>query len=158
MLRFLFSNETNAAVTKAVFAKIVVIFEKILAMRVRKVLCCGRGEIGLTLVNDSKMKFLNFKYREKNMPTDVLSFAYTEDGESNLIKTRMTKYKMIQVGDIFISVETARRQAEECGHSLKEELRVLFTHGLLHLFGFDHRNDKEEAEMKKWERRILDGR
>lgn len=158
MLRFLFSNETNVAVTKAVFAKIVVIFEKTLAMRVRKVLCCGRGEIGLTLVDDGKMKFLNFKYREKNMPTDVLSFAYTGYVESNLIKTRMTKDKMIQVGDIFISVETARRQAKECGHGLKEELRVLFTHGLLHLFGFDHRNYKEEAEMQKWERRILDGR
>jgi probable rRNA maturation factor len=52
-------------------------------------------------------------------------------------------------------LETAKRQAKERGLKLEEELAVLFTHGLLHLVGFDHGNDKEEAEMERWAKKVL---
>ncbi|MEK7548061.1 MAG: rRNA maturation RNase YbeY, partial [Patescibacteria group bacterium] len=58
-------------------------------------------------------------------------------------------------GDIFISVDTAKKQAKENGHSLETELAVLFVHGLLHLFGFDHKTGREEAEMERWARKVL---
>lgn len=150
MLHFLFSNETNFAVPKVVFAKIVAGFEKVLMAKVREVLGCENGEVSLILVNDQKIKLLNSKYRKKNKPTDVLSFAYTEGK-----RLKGFEKSPVQAGDIFISLDTARKQADEHKHGLKKELGILFTHGLLHLFGFDHGNDKEEAEMGKWVDKIL---
>ena len=119
-------------------------------MKVEKTLNCQKGEISLTLVDDRKIQALNCDYRGKNTPTDVLSFAYIEDE-----KTNITHGSAIQVGDIFISTDTAKRQAKDHKHSLEKELSILFVHGLLHLFGFDHNNDKEEAEMEKRAKKIL---
>ncbi|MFA6917382.1 MAG: rRNA maturation RNase YbeY [Candidatus Gracilibacteria bacterium] len=150
MLHFLFSNETDVAVQKTVFAKILVEFGKTLKTNVKKVLNGRDGEISLTLVDDKKIKELNSKYRKIAKPTDVLSFAYTEGK-----KMTGSSGPAVQIGDIFISVDTAKRQAKEREHSLKRELCVLFTHGLLHLFGFDHKNDREEAEMEKFAKKIL---
>jgi len=150
MLKFLFSNETDVAISKTVFVEIVAKFEKVLKMKVEKTLNCQKGEISLTLVDDRKIQALNCDYRGKNTPTDVLSFAYIEDE-----KTNITHGSAIQVGDIFISTDTTKRQAKDHKHSLEKELSILFVHGLLHLFGFDHNNDKEEAEMEKRAKKIL---
>ena len=102
------------------------------------------------LIDDATIKAMNKEYRKKDSPTDVMSFAYLE----------VTDYKKekgdVIVGDIFISDDTAKKQAKEKGHSLKKELEILFVHGLLHCFGFDHRTDKEEAEMEKWAKKILE--
>ena len=142
MIKFLFSNETDVAISKKIFEKIVGKSEKALGIK--------KGEIGLALVSDKKIHELNKKYRKKNKPTDVLSFAYTEG--KNIA---WTKSDLLQMGDIFISIDTAKKQAKEHKHSLQKELCILFTHGILHLFGFDHGNDKEEAEMEKWAKKIL---
>jgi len=150
MLKFLFSNETDVVVSKPVFVQIVAKFEKVLKMRMEKILSCQSGELSLTLIDDEKIQELNCEYRGKNKPTDVLSFAYIEDK-----KTNMTHGSSIQIGDIFISLDTAERQAKEHKHDLEKELAILFTHGLLHLFGFDHNDDKEEAEMERWAKKIL---
>jgi probable rRNA maturation factor len=97
------------------------------------------GIIHAVLVNDEKIALLNALYRGKGEPTDVISLSYFDElnfpGENNL------------VGEIMISVDTARRQAKKHGHSLKTELRFLFAHGLLHLFGFDHQTAKEKKAM-----------
>ena len=151
MLKFLFSNETAVAVNKVIFVKIVAVFEKTLAAGVKRVLGDQKGEISLTLADDKKIKFLNSKYRKIDKPTDVLSFAYIEGK-----KMATSKNAAVQAGDIFISVDMAKRQAKEHAHSLEKELCVLFTHGLLHLFGFDHKNSLEEAKMEKFSKKILE--
>lgn len=96
------------------------------------------GQVGLIIVNDKKIHELNKKYRKKNRPTDVLSFPYGSG-----------------IGDIYISVDTAKKQAKERGHGLNKELDILFVHGLLHLFGFGHKNDKEEKTMESFAKKIL---
>ena len=151
MLKFLFSNETKVDVSSAFFAKIVREFEKILSRRLMKIVGREKAEISLILVGDKKIHELNRKYR-MNKPTDVLSFAYWEGKGKG---AHENKRGVCLLGDIFISVDTAKRQARGHKHSLKKELTILFIHGLLHLAGFDHGNDAEEKEMEKWAKKIL---
>lgn len=150
MLKFLFANETKIVLSKSFFEKIVIRFESVLKSKIIKSLKFKNAELSLTLVNDKEIKSLNSKYRNKKIATDVLSFAYMDD-------KKMTVFQgsTVQVGDIFISIDTAKRQAKDHNHELKKELEILFIHGLLHLFGFDHNNDKEEKEMEKWAKKIL---
>jgi len=96
-------------------------------------------ELSVALVNDEAIHELNRSYRRKDKPTDVLSFPGDEDGEGYL-------------GDILISVPTARRQAAGAGHPVDRELRVLLLHGVLHCLGFDHETD--DGEMERLERRL----
>ncbi|MEK7085511.1 MAG: rRNA maturation RNase YbeY [Patescibacteria group bacterium] len=149
MLKFGFINETREKVDKAFFKKYVDRLYKILKARIDKKILRRDGKIDLVLIGDKQIKALNKEYRGKDSPTDVISFAYLE----------VIEFKKVQgdviVGDIFISVDTAKRQAKENGHDLKKEFGILFVHGLLHLFGFDHKNDKEEAEMERWALKVL---
>lgn len=149
MLKFDFTNETGQKFSKAVFKKLGDRFYKVLKAHVNKKLLKRNGSIELVIVDDAAIQELNREYRKKNKPTDVISFAYLE----------VTKYEKewgdVIVGDIFISVDTAKRQAKEKGHSLEKEMEILFVHGMLHCFGFDHRNDKQEAEMEKWAKKVL---
>lgn len=149
MLKFGFANETKEKVGKAFFKKYVEKFHAVLSPRIDKKLIGRDGQIDLVLISDRKIRLMNREYRKKDGPTDVISFAYLEVTEF------ARESGDVVVGDIFISVDTAKRQAKEKGHDLKRELAILFVHGLLHCFGFDHRTDKEEAEMEKWAKRIL---
>lgn len=149
MLKFGFANETKEKIGRAFFKKYVEKLYDVLKPRIDKKLIGRDGQIDLVLISDRRIRLMNKEYRKKDAPTDVISFAYLEvtefAGESG----------DVVVGDIFISVDTAKRQAKEKGHGLKNELSILFVHGLLHCFGFDHRTDKEEAEMEKWAKKIL---
>lgn len=91
-------------------------------------------EVSLRLCDDAEIRELNRDYRGKNKPTDVLAFAQREaaSGDDGLL------------GDIVISVDTAKRQARRGLHA---ELLHLASHGLCHLLGYDHRDDEEEREM-----------
>lgn len=93
-------------------------------------------EVGLRLTTDAAIRVLNRDYRSKDKPTDVLAFAQREGPAAALHPTVL--------GDIVISVETARRQAKR---GLATELLHLASHGLCHLLGYDHRNDDEERVM-----------
>ena len=93
-------------------------------------------EVSLRLVDDAQIHALNRGYRRKDRPTDVLAFAQRE-GPAGAIHPGL-------LGDIVISVDTARRQAR---HGLYRELLHLASHGLCHLLGYDHRTDAEEADM-----------
>lgn len=104
-------------------------------------------ELSVVLCDDAFIHPLNRDYRGKDAPTDVLSFAQRE-GEAAAEDDPV-------LGDVIISVETARRQAVEHGISLLQELRVLLTHGLLHLLGYDHLTEEERAEMEEEERALL---
>ena len=100
-------------------------------------------EINLIWVSNQEIKKLNFKYRQKNCPTDVLSFSYLNERDNNLL------------GELFISVDTLKKQAKEHSHPFKEEGQILFTHGLLHILGFDHETKADLKKMLKFERVIL---
>ncbi len=101
-------------------------------------------------VNDLFITSLNQDYRGQNKPTDVISFALEDD-----LPLDLGKYRLL--GDIYISVDTAKRQANEYGHSLLRELSFLTIHGLLHLLGYDHKNKEEEKIMFEKQEWILDG-
>ncbi|MDT7871694.1 MAG: rRNA maturation RNase YbeY [Thermocrinis sp.] len=104
-----------------------------IAHRALEVLGLSKVELSIALVSDAQIKRLNKLYRNKDKPTDVLSFPIGEKVEDWLI-----------LGDIVISVDTAKRQAQELGHSLEEELKRLLVHGLVHLLGYDHELGGEE--------------
>ncbi len=102
-------------------------------------------EVSVVLVHDEDIHVMNRDFRNIDRPTDVLSFEdhSVEDGVHML-------------GDIVISVDAIRRQAEDYGHSLKREFCFLVTHGYLHLLGYDHMTPEDEAEMFGLQERILD--
>ena len=82
--------------------------------------------------------------------TDVLSFAFQDD-EDMILDSKMPT----ELGDILISYETMIRQADDYGHSTEREMCFLFTHGLLHLLGYDHIKDSDKAIMRKAEEDIM---
>lgn len=97
-----------------------------------------RGEVTALLTTDTVIKRLNRQFRGKNKATDVLSFP---SDSTQVSEKRRPKVPERIAGDVAISVPRARRQAEERGHSLGIELKVLMLHGLLHLAGYDHETD-----------------
>jgi probable rRNA maturation factor len=105
------------------------------------------GELSILLVDDAIIHTLNGSYRGKDKPTDVLSFAMSE-GEFGDVNPAM-------LGDVVISVPTARRQAKRAKREAFDEVTFLLAHGLLHLIGFDHETDEQEREMKKETRRLM---
>jgi probable rRNA maturation factor len=109
------------------------------------------AELGILFVGDQRMRGLNHRYRGKDRSTDVLAFAMRE------ARTSHTSHLMSDMlGDVVISVPTARRQATEAGRSLDEELAWLLVHGILHLCGYDHeRSEKEARRMHRRERMVL---
>ncbi|XP_044471800.1 endoribonuclease YBEY, chloroplastic-like [Mangifera indica] len=104
-------------------------------------------ELSILLCNDDFIRKLNKEWRDEDHATDVLSMSQ---------HVPELELPVLMLGDIVISVETAARQAEERGHSLLDEIRILMVHGLLHLLGFDHEISEEaEAEMEKEEESLL---
>src|SRR5579863_2999064 len=103
--------------------------------------------LSLTLVGDEKIRTLNREYRGKDCATDVLSFALEEPAKRPVERL---------LGDVVISVDTARRQAEEYDATLQREIYRLLIHGLLHLMGHDHVAAAERRTMQREERRLAD--
>ena len=94
--------------------------------------------VSVLITDNEEIHQLNLQYRQKDAPTDVLSFPlFDEDG--NLDEE--------ELGDIVISLERAQAQAEEYNHSLKREVAFLTAHSMLHLLGYDHMEPEEEAVM-----------
>jgi len=98
------------------------------------------GVLNVVFVNDKYIRALNKAYRDKDEPTDVLSFEY---GPDDLI------------GEVYVSVETAGRQAIELKHSLGDELIRLVVHGILHIHGYDHEKEEDYKRMSAVERKVL---
>ena len=94
----------------------------------------------IIIVDNEYIHQLNKTYRGVDRPTDVISFALEDNGACE------TEFGRI-LGDIYISIDQARIQAKEYGHSLKRELAFLSIHGFLHLLGYDHMTEEEEKEM-----------
>lgn len=102
-------------------------------------------ELTLRLTSDREIQSLNAQYRHKNQPTDVLAFASLE--VESLQASDEFSFEPLYLGDIIISVETASRQAQDQGHTLKQELAWLAVHGFLHLLGWDHPDEESLLEM-----------
>ena len=98
-------------------------------------------EVSCVLVDDERIHEINREYRHIDCSTDVISFAMEDNDQFYVEGMPRT------LGDIFISVDHAKKQAEEYGHSLRREMCFLFTHGILHLLGYDHMTDEQEKEM-----------
>lgn len=129
-------------------------FEEVMKDRVEEKLKNKQGVVTLVFVNNAKIQEINAEHRNQNKPTDVISLAYLE--EKSLLPVFETENcPELIVGDVFISLEVAEEQAKIKKHSLMNELKILFVHGLLHLFGFDHQNDEEEEEMEFWANKVL---
>ncbi len=112
------------------------------------------GEIVLTFVDDEMIRELNEQYRGIDKPTDVLSFSMSEQTDEEPIIIYENKPEE-QLGDIVISAPAAKRQSEEYGHSLEREIGFLFVHGLLHLLGYDHQDERSEHRMFQKQEQIL---
>ena len=100
------------------------------------------------IVDNNYIHKLNKEYRGVDRPTDVISFALEDNGSME------TEFGRV-LGDIYISIDKAREQAKEYGHSLKRELSFLSIHGFLHLLGYDHMDSEEEKEMFEIQELIL---
>ncbi|HHX76477.1 MAG TPA: rRNA maturation RNase YbeY [Acholeplasmataceae bacterium] len=96
----------------------------------------------IIFVDNDTIQQINQMYRQKNQPTDVLSFVNDEEQDDSL-------------GDIFISIDKAQEQAKTYGHSLKREIGFLAVHGYLHLKGYDHETKAQEEVMFKLQEDIL---
>ncbi|MDY6826039.1 MAG: rRNA maturation RNase YbeY [Bacillota bacterium] len=109
------------------------------------------GETAVVIAGDSYLHDLNRRFRDRDAPTDVLSFSYF-DAEENLDQGHEEDFAF---GDIYISIDRAREQAEKAGHSLEKEILLLAIHGMLHLLGFDHEEEGDTARMRKKEQELL---
>jgi len=124
-------------------------FERLAAFALEREEAPDAVELSIALVSLAEMTELNGRYREKEGPTDVLSFpcddpcAVVEPGEP------------VALGDVVIAPEVAEAQAAEYGHSVEEELNLLLVHGVLHLLGYDHESDEDAAVMQARERAVL---
>lgn len=107
-------------------------------------------ELSITLTDDEHIHALNKKFRGVDRATDVLSFAFRESDEPEVIGAGFEV-----LGDVIISLERAKVQAEEFGHSFLREIIFLEVHGLLHLLGYDHIDDDERQEMESEQRFIM---
>ncbi len=108
-------------------------------------------EISIVLANDDLVQVLNREYREKDKPTNVLTFANL-DGDIDTLPTEGP----LNLGDIILSYQTLEREAKEQGKFPLDHIRHLTTHGILHLLGYDHQTDEEANDMETLEIRILE--
>jgi len=121
-------------------------------------------EMAVTFVSNERSHELNLEYRDTDRPTDVISLEYKPEldiavDEEDLLDhpelAEMLEDFDAYIGELFISVDKAREQAEEFGHSFEREMGFLAVHGFLHINGYDHYTPEEEAEMFGLQEEIL---
>ena len=111
--------------------------------------------ITITLTTPENIKEINKKYRNIDKETDVLSFPMFEREElQEKIKNNQFTHEDV-LGDIVISIEQVKKQAQEYGHSFERELSYMMVHGFYHLMGYDHMTEEEKKEMREKEDKVL---
>ncbi|MFD6442680.1 rRNA maturation RNase YbeY, partial [Peribacillus sp. NPDC060186] len=133
-------DETNEVTEKAQH-----LVESILQFAAKKENIEEDTELSVTFVDNKRIQEINKEYRHKDAATDVISFALEEMGEDEMEIIGAEMPRML--GDIIISIERTKEQAEEYGHSFDRELGFLALHGFLHLLGFDHMTEEDEKVM-----------
>ena len=126
-----------------------------------------KGHVSLVIADDETVRSLNAEYRGLDKTTDVLSFAFDNQGEYYGEGDAPTEWsaddgfvlppgESAGLGEVIVSYPQAVRQAQQAGHSIERELAHLITHGILHLMGHDHMDDDEEREMDTRQRSVLE--
>ncbi|OGN08360.1 MAG: rRNA maturation RNase YbeY [Candidatus Yanofskybacteria bacterium RIFCSPHIGHO2_01_FULL_45_42] len=111
--------------------------------------------LSINLIDEAEIRKLNKKYRGKNKPTDVLSFGMEDNLRKSLDKLGMNK-SPIDLGDLFICLSIAKKEAKEENISMERKLAWLTVHGFLHLVGYDHEGSKCDAtKMVTLEKKVL---
>ena len=134
-------NETNSEIKELEDLKKVI--DK--ALEIEKV---NNVEFNIIIVDNDRIHEINREYRNKDMPTDVISFALEDDEVFPNLEVRV-------LGDIYISLDKVYEQSKSYGHSFFRELSFLTVHGILHLLGYDHMNEVDEKEMFSRQELIL---
>ena len=157
MLELVYENQTGdlnwpeeffRGVIEHALAHLKIIEPKSLPMEQAGLPAGRQVELGVHLVTPERSQELNLEHRQKDKPTDVLSFPLHEHG--------LEKYDILPLGDIFVCLEVAERQADEMNIPLNQELARLIVHGLLHLLGHDHeKSPEEEKKMIDLQEEIL---
>lgn len=151
-MKILIYNETESELEpylEDLYIRIAKETEKVLSLSDSKDL-----EVNVTITGNEEIREINRETRGIDSATDVLSFPMFEFEKEGVLPDLSENETIL--GDIIISLKRAEEQALEYGHSLKRELSFLFTHGLLHILGFDHINDDERIRMENIQRNILD--
>ena len=104
--------------------------------------------LNIVIVDNKKIREINKEYRNKDAVTDVISFAFEEVNDVDYEGIRF-------LGEIYISYERCKEQAESFGHSVRREFSYLAVHGLLHLLGYDHMVEEDKKVMRALEEEIL---
>lgn len=112
----------------------------------------GDYEVSVLITDNLFIHELNLRYRGQDKPTDVLSFALNETSEE---EPDFLEEETNILGDIVISLEQAALQSKEYGHTLERELGYLVAHGMLHLLGYDHKDEEERKVMRNKEEKIM---
>ena len=147
-MNVIISNFPEALVFPAEIAATV----KLAAETAGRMYGVSAGEVSVTLTDNAYIQTLNKKYRQIDRPTDVLSFALNEGEEPQI--TGAPEFNVL--GDIVLSVERAKEQAAEYGHSLRREIAFLTVHGMLHLLGYDHIEDTDRLEMEREQKAVME--
>lgn len=138
-------NRTNTDIDAYApyFEKIAQSAEKILKLK-------EEYQLSVTFVRSRTIHVINRDYRGIDRPTDVISFAARDDADV------FFEEEDTDLGDLFINIDYAKRQAKEYGHSYEREICFLFTHGMLHCLGYDHMKEEDEKVMFDLQKKILD--
>ncbi|MCF8111694.1 MAG: rRNA maturation RNase YbeY [Desulfobacteraceae bacterium] len=97
------------------------------------------AELSLLIVDDGQIAQINKTYLDRTGPTNVIAFPMGDDGFAGI--------RAELLGDVVISVETAGREASDAGYSMEERFTELLIHGILHLLGYDHETNEQDAEQ-----------
>jgi len=135
-----FINTKEWGIDSTIFKSVVV--------RLKHHLPKAKGDLNVIFVDDQKIHALNKTYRHKDQPTDVLSFSYLDRLDPSATPT---------LGEVFISVPTAKKQAPLYNNDLNQEIEKLIVHGVLHIFGYDHEVEADYRVMAAMEDKILGG-
>lgn len=126
--------------------------------------CPYEAEVNLLLTNDEEIHRINLEYREIDRPTDVLSFPQVEyDAPADFTWADEHEYDCfnpdtgeLMLGDIIVSLDKVKEQAEKYGHGNRREYAFLIAHSMLHLLGYDHMTEEDAALMEARQTAILD--
>lgn len=139
--------------TKSVPTDYIDLLQRLLIFAAEKEVVSKEAEVSINFIDNKEIQELNRNYRQKDTPTDVISFALQEtvEGEVDIIGEDIP----LTLGDIVISVDMAKEQAIDYDHSFERELAFLTIHGFLHLLGYDHMNKADETIMFAKQEAIL---
>lgn len=141
MNQVVFFNETDSEIAE------IPLLQQLMEFAIQKEKL-GQVEFNVIFVSNDEIHALNRQYRHVDRVTDVITFALEDHMDITLADGRV-------LGDIFISLDRAKQQAREYGHSLKRELAFLCVHGFYHLLGYDHMTDTDEKVMFQKQEEIL---